>query len=30
MVLGSNRELVVRDVTPRRCDLADFGVTTPQ
>ena len=26
MVLGSNRELVVRDVTPERCDLADFGV----
>jgi exodeoxyribonuclease-5 len=26
MVLGSNRELVVRDVTPDRCDLADFGV----
>lgn len=27
MVLGSNRELVVRDVTPERCDLADFGLT---
>jgi exodeoxyribonuclease-5 len=27
MVLGSNRELVVRDVTPDRCDLADFGLT---
>ena len=27
MVLGSNRELVVRDVTPERCDLADFGIT---
>lgn len=26
MVLGSNRELVVRDVIPERCDLADFGV----
>ncbi|NDG75468.1 MAG: damage-inducible protein [Synechococcaceae bacterium WB8_1B_136] len=26
MVLGSNRELVVRDVSPERCDLADFGV----
>jgi exodeoxyribonuclease V len=26
MVLGSNRELVVRDVQPERCDLADFGV----
>jgi exodeoxyribonuclease V len=26
MVLGSNRELVVRDVTPVRCDLADFGI----
>jgi exodeoxyribonuclease-5 len=28
MLLGSNRELVVRDVTPERCDLADFGVAT--
>ena len=27
MLLGSNRELVVRDVIPERCDLADFGVT---
>lgn len=27
MVLGSNRELVVRDVTPERCDLADFGLS---
>jgi exodeoxyribonuclease-5 len=27
MLLGSNRELVVRDVIPDRCDLADFGVT---
>lgn len=27
MLLGSNRELVVRDVMPDRCDLADFGVT---
>ncbi|MEX1317247.1 MAG: AAA family ATPase [Synechococcaceae cyanobacterium] len=26
MVLGSNRELVVRDVAPERCDLADLGV----
>jgi exodeoxyribonuclease-5 len=26
MLLGSNRELVVRDVLPERCDLADFGV----
>jgi len=26
MVLGSNRELVVRDVRPERCDLAEFGV----
>ncbi|MFM8524473.1 MAG: ATP-dependent RecD-like DNA helicase [Cyanobacteriota bacterium] len=28
MVLGSNRELIVRDVTPERCDLADFGLST--
>ncbi|MCP9806164.1 AAA family ATPase [Cyanobium sp. T1B-Tous] len=28
MVLGTNRELVVRDVTPERCDLADFGIAT--
>jgi exodeoxyribonuclease-5 len=27
MLLGSNRELVVRDVIPERCDLADFGVS---
>ncbi|MFM8604732.1 MAG: AAA family ATPase [Cyanobium sp.] len=27
MVLGSNRELVVRDVAPERCDLAEFGVS---
>ena len=27
MLLGSNRELVVSDVIPDRCDLADFGVT---
>lgn len=27
LVLGSNRELVVRDVTPERCDLAEFGIT---
>jgi exodeoxyribonuclease-5 len=26
MVLGSNRELVVRDVTPERCLLTEFGV----
>ena len=26
LVLGSNRELVVRDVTPDRCDLADLGL----
>jgi exodeoxyribonuclease-5 len=26
MVLGSNRELVVRDVTADRCDLGDFGL----
>lgn len=26
MVLGSNRELVVRDVKPERCDLAEFGL----
>ncbi|CAK6699090.1 ATP-dependent helicase [Synechococcus sp. CCY9201] len=26
MVLGSNRELVVQDVQPERCDLRDFGV----
>ncbi len=26
MVLGSNRELVVRDVIPERCDLRDLGV----
>ena len=25
MVLGSNREVVVRDVAPESCDLADFG-----
>lgn len=29
MVLGSNRELLVRDVTPERCDLADFGCPGP-
>ncbi len=27
MVLGSNRELVVRDVISERCDLADFGLS---
>ena len=26
LVLGSNRELVVRDVKPERCDLAEFGL----
>ncbi len=26
LLLASNREVVVRDVTPERCDLADFGV----
>jgi exodeoxyribonuclease-5 len=26
LLLGSNRELVVRDVTPERCDLAEFGL----
>ncbi|MFO7630711.1 MAG: AAA family ATPase [Prochlorococcaceae cyanobacterium] len=28
MVLGSNREVVVRDVAPERCDLADFGIAS--
>ena len=28
MVLGSNREVVVRDVTPESCDLADFGMSS--
>ena len=28
LLLGSNRELVVRDVTPERCDLADFGLSS--
>ena len=27
LVLGSNRELVVEDVSPERCDLADFGIS---
>jgi exodeoxyribonuclease-5 len=27
LVLGSNRELVVEDVTPERCDLVDFGLS---
>ena len=27
LVLGSNRELVVEDVAPERCDLAEFGVS---
>ncbi len=26
MVLGSNRELIVHDVVPHRCDLVDFGL----
>ena len=26
LVLGSNRELLVRDVAPDRCDLADLGL----
>ena len=26
MVLGSNREVVVRDVTPESCDLVNFGM----
>ncbi|MFM7268665.1 MAG: AAA family ATPase [Cyanobium sp.] len=26
MVLGSNRELVVRDVTPERCELGGYGL----
>jgi exodeoxyribonuclease-5 len=30
LLLGSNRELVVRDVTPERCDLADFGVAAQE
>ena len=28
LVLGSNRELLVRDVAPERCDLADLGVAS--
>ncbi|WP_228007237.1 ATP-dependent RecD-like DNA helicase [Cyanobium sp. LEGE 06143] len=28
MVLGSNRELLVRDVTPERCDLGEFGFSS--
>ena len=27
MVMGSNREVIVQDVTPERCDLADFGLS---
>ena len=27
MVLGSNREVIVRDVTPESCDLMDFGLS---
>ena len=27
MVVGSNRELVVRDVTPESCNLEDFGLS---
>ena len=30
MVLGSNREVVVRDVTPESCDLADYGCTASE
>ena len=26
MVVGSNRELLVRDVTSEKCYLADFGL----
>ena len=28
MVLGSNREVVVRDVKPEACDLVDFGLSS--
>ncbi len=28
MLLGSNRELIVQDVTPERCDLSIFGLNT--
>ena len=28
MVLGSNREVTVRDVKPESCDLADFGLSS--
>ena len=28
MVLGSNREVTVRDVKPEACDLADFGLSS--
>ena len=28
MVLGSNREVVVRDVKPESCDLVDFGLSS--
>ncbi|MAX88267.1 MAG: damage-inducible protein, partial [Synechococcus sp. SAT82] len=28
MVLGSNREVVVRDVKPETCDLVDFGLSS--
>ena len=28
MVLGSNREVVVRDVAPDRCDLSEFGLAS--
>ncbi len=30
MILGSNRELIVRDVTPEKCDLAEFGLSNEQ
>ena len=28
MVLGSNREVTVRDVKPESCDLTDFGLSS--
>ena len=28
MVLGSNREVTVRDIKPEACDLADFGLSS--
>ena len=27
LVLGSNRELIVLDVKPNKCDLMEFGIT---